>query len=394
MQVRYKRFALLIWFCATLLFLPSVFAQEATSIEACTTDGFFHILIEPSALPPASENEQPIIPASYVIKLSTEENEPIGLIIPLNAKVTVYSHFKLQLEVYTVRPDTSPGGYRFVHTEPITTSSSMQEKNFYNANFTSRYPAIGCDASNLLATRPVNVVGGRPLDADAEVTDQGIPTRRTEFSLNNDFYTHEMMVIRRHGNFPVQNQTIKGVASFHLFNNSRLSFQLVQLGDEVFNLGLPTLSNATDYYLFANKDVTVNVLRELSDGTTLPVFTGVAFTLGQLTQLKNLEVEEPFTLLRADAVQIYPYRALSGTYDPEDYLEIDMTQPSPSRSFASGTNFRPIAGSAPRIYTVDGRFFGYLTAGRTATVSSVDPNGQLVYTDGGGQYLLDAWLVE
>lgn len=389
-------------FCVMLLLVSSfVTSQAQEDITLCTSDDYSYLFIEEEIR--SLDGDTPIIEVvEHVISL--RNTEPVGLIFPNNVRVTLYTAAANEyLQVYPVRAAASDAAYQYLQpSEPAIMTSTTPEQNVFNNRFQQvsvNTPQLACDSSRLLATRPVEVLGGGYL-ANAEEEQRALDTsvtRRTQLS-TQEFYTHEMIVI---SNDPLSEAPSPvSVAQFIFQEVTPFAFQLVQLGESSIDLSVPSLPQASSYTFISNRNATIGVFttredEEIqlgTDGTTNR--DGYLFFIGQ-------SEEDFFTQLRNQAFFVRPSFATNEAYIPGQFLRLSFTPPEDSEiaaeEFACGS-VSPIPGSSPRIFR-DNRLsnenvVNAVGDGGAILVNQVDATGRLSVSINGTNYIIDHWLIE
>jgi hypothetical protein len=319
-----------------------------------------YVLVEPLPQPGSdSEEEQP----SNAYVLQFRNTEQVGVVLPVDSRVVVYSTLELIVETYGIRTDATTGAYKIAGDQPTVTSSTTKLNNF-NSRQVAGYEFLqNLTQSGLLATRPFEILGGS-----------------------------EMIAIGENGGF--SSVIIQGTMSFNL-QPDLAAFQVVQLGDEDIELGLPALTAPTPFILLSNRDFTLTDKIQVDGVEVLgPVNTSYARNI--LNQLLNYEEPELFNIMRASQVRIHPFHGLTAVYTPGRFLLLVMNkQPSP-RLFQAGQTITPLIGSSPAYYDSASGRNGNLNDGDVLTVISVDDEGRLYATSGkvGQGAEIEAWLVE
>ncbi|NJL57533.1 hypothetical protein HC928_22190 [bacterium] len=405
----HSAFALLLLGIISLLPADSVMAQDVRTVL---------IRVEPvaGAVVPGGESESGDAeglpaPQTEEFVLQLEIDEPVGLILPDTSRVTVYTDFAADVDVYSIRSDVSPGGYRVIHD--VMALSTSLELNIFNDRFTAEFMGWGLNASEFQATRPFSVLGGRQLTYN-----EGQPGSRRTDRYNgsdadslpvSDYFTHEMIVIGAAGTTRNVDQNgapasppvdIRGVASFHLLS-SNINVQIVGLNESTVDLRFPALQGQ-NYIALSNWSVTL-LIRTNINGNLIE--TANLNSLPRSALLQVIQVQLPnnsdvFGLMADSATHIYLAGGINNAYTTQQVITLQFNQQAGLRMFDSvGDNAEvtPLVDGqgdfvAGTLYTTRGEYYAPFDS--AARMAEVNANGQLVITVSGTRVIVDPWLVE
>lgn len=344
-----------------------VMAQDAGTPAPCNTDGFFYVEVHPVPIQSVNEQGETVTTTPKMFVLQLRSDAPVGLILPNSARIFVFSALtqSMRVEVYRVRAASSPGGYQVTHESPLMASVSELEQGIFNWGLSHRHPELGCDSNQLQATRPVNVVGSLMLNRN----DNGqANVRRERLTKAGAFYNHELIVIQPLGS-SVKPEP-QGVVAFD-FLDDEIEFQLVQLGDSVIDVQIPSLTGSSRYRLITNKPVNIEMISGRLE-PDLPRSNSGVDTREVFLQWIGQTNTFLFELMRDASLEFYPHGGRQDEYNPETYMRLDMSQPAPDRDFTAGQQIRAIEGFTPRIFTPDGRIYSNL---QSASIFQVAEGG-------------------
>ncbi len=316
-----------------LLFIISLllFWSTTGTLSQDLTCSFTFLYVEPltSPAPPESGQESveiigPVEP--YILQVKEGNTSTVGLILSHNATVTMYTDDSRIMEIYTVRPEASERGYRYLDAQqPVAASAVQIDTNLYYPGFNEvmdKASGIGCDATRLRASRSLNILGGSYLAAYENAQDRQV-TRRAE--LRESYYTHEMIVLRSVTDEDVA-PTISGVSLLRFELPDVLALQVVSFsGKDAPQISLPSIQDTTNYTLVSNRAVQVNVFVIRAEGL-IPTPDGKSTVAREQFLLIREEVNETdfYIRLRDAAFFIPPLNVAQAVYLPGQVLELDI----------------------------------------------------------------------
>lgn len=360
-MVRFRSF-----FLAILLFGLLITPAFRVSGQA-SSDSTVHICVEPTA-PEAA-------PPSLI---TLGGSQLLGLVIPQDAKVTVFSGpaSNLTLHLYEIATDAQNGGYRATRTV---------NRDMYGVNNVS--PGARCSGrystsltGDLVASDPAFV------SRDRAIIIQTGPAVDT--AVVDDFVGVLSVSIRPSGSVEE--------AGFIR------DFQIIQISGGYIDLSLPFLDRDTQVVLIANKDLSISESFDGQDWLSLVVANARSSFMKQLARLNPpLDL---FKLMEEGFIRIYPHAGLFHNFPAGGYLRLMLSETPAAREpqFREGVSMRPLEGTRANYYMphMMNEVAGALFAPQnTAKVHRVDPNtGQLFIIDpkpgGTVEMVIQSWLVE
>lgn len=298
--------------------------------------------------------------------------DSIGVVVPDDSAVEVYSAAPLTADEYVIAPDAATGGYR-----PITyIANASAEIAIPRAKSCQNDTYAEFVTPDLRSTIPLPVSAGHA-------------------------------VIIRFGSVQAPPPTFLGVFAFW-FNPPEEEFavrvQVIQL-DPRNNIDLtipmysPTLRSETNYIVMGNKSFSIqDLLTEEIEGEIR--FAASRQALMNVLGTANIDL---FVIMRSAQVRVYPDSGISsGRYPHGGYLRLQVSADQSIRNpaFEAGSRIRPLEGTGAGYYllTQPNQPFGAL-ASRSAVgdVIRVDSEtGRLIIRDPDGEdeVFIEAWLVE
>jgi hypothetical protein len=291
----------------------------------------------------------------------------LGIIVPDNSNVIIYSAFPLWAAEYTITSDAVSGGYR-----PDTYIATVSaENNIPSPRLCGNYE--GYITSDLRSTIPL------PVSANHAVL---IQQRGNDKLANPQFL----------GSFAFQFQPVN--------NQFAARFQVIQLDGGNIDVNLPFYNEQVPYVLIANKNVSVR--RSFADAPD--DFSSRSFANDRSDFVRELALDNLnlFDIMRNDLVRLYPLQGIQAEYAPGGYIRIEMAPEPASRQpeFAIGTTIRSIDDDTiDYIAFAEPTVGGSLRSNELPQVLRIESQGQFAgqlivrYADG-AEIVVESWLVE
>jgi hypothetical protein len=302
--------------------------------------------------------------------MTIRQSQIFGLVIPRDAKITVYggSESPLAAAVYSITTDAQTGGYRR-QSEIASSFARSQIPNGGSRPCSEEYAAVL--TADLVSTVPIPVAANYAL------------------------------IVRSGEQGDLESQPFLGTFALHFMenvvsSNSLTDFQIIQLSEGSIDLSFPFLSSDTRFILIANTEVGIRRSFAAADQFLSLLIADTRQLFMQDLQRKSLDL---FQIMDQGKVQIYPNSGLISEYPTGGFLKLEMSPDTPNRHFSTGDTIRPLAGTRANYFLPDrfGEVYGaLLSPANTAQIAEIDNKGQLLITDpaGSDKVVIQAWLVE